>query len=210
MAEPSRLYYVYDPMCSWCYAFVNSWSALQRALPEDVEVVYVLGGLAPDTTEPMPEAMRNMIRQTWRKIEETVPGVHFNFDFWTLNTPVRSTYPACRAILAAGKQNPAAGVEMLRAIQHAYYQSARNPSLLETLQECAEAIGLNGAAFRSDLTSDNTDAVLHQELQLAAELNAFSFPSLRLMHQGAVYPIAVDYRDHHTMLKEIDAVINGK
>lgn len=196
-------------MCSWCYAFVNSWSALQRALPAHVDAIYVLGGLAPDTTEPMPDAMRSMIQQTWRKIEKTVPGVHFNFDFWAQNTPVRSTYPACRAVLAARKQNPAAEAEMLLAIQNAYYQLAKNPSLPETLLECAETIGLDSAVFQSDLSSETIDAVLKQELQLAAELNAFSFPSLRLMHRDAIYPIAIDYLDHGAMLKEIAAVINN-
>ncbi|WP_090332604.1 DsbA family protein [Nitrosomonas sp. Nm51] len=195
-------------MCSWCYAFDNSWLKLQQVLPEQVQITCVLGGLAPDTTEPMPEAMRRMIQQTWRKIEKMVPGVRFNYDFWSRNTPVRSTYPACRAILAAKKQNPAVEAQMLRAIQNAYYQFAKNPSLFETLQECAEVIGLDSAEFRSDLSSEYIDSALKQQLHLAAGLNAFSFPSLRLLHQDTAYPITVDYLDHQTMLKDINKVIN--
>lgn len=204
-----RLYYILDPMCSWCYAFTKSWHTLQQVLPEHVQVIYVLGGLAPDTEEPMPEAIRNMIQQTWQKIEKMVPGVHFNYDFWTRNTPIRSTYLACRAILAAKKQNPAAGLSMLQAIQNAYYQDAKNPSLSETLRECAEAIGLDGVMFVSDLESVRIDTQLKQELQMAKKLRAFSFPSLRMMHENRLYQITVDYLDHQKMLSEINAVMSS-
>ena len=139
----SRLFYIHDPMCSWCYAFSPSWAALQQDLPQDIQVVYLLGGLAPDTTEPMPLSMQKNIQQAWQRIEQTVPGIQFNWDFWSHNTPMRSTYPACRAVLAAGKQRAKAAFEMVRAIQMAYYQKAQNPSLPETLQECAREIGLD-------------------------------------------------------------------
>ncbi len=120
----SHLFYIFDPMCSWCYAFAQSWSSLQQVLPAQVRITYVLGGLAPDTTEPMSAAMRSMIQQTWRKIEKTVPNVYFNYDFWVRNTPIRSTYLACRAVLAAEKQDLAASLAMFQAIQTAYYQHA--------------------------------------------------------------------------------------
>jgi len=203
----SRLFYIYDPMCSWCYAFAGCWQRLQDRLPETILISYVLGGLAPDTTDPMPEEMRSMIQQTWRKIEKTVPGVHFNYAFWTENIPVRSTYPACRAILAAARQREAAQVEMLQAVQSAYYQKALNPSLPETLIRCAGEIGLDTVRFATDLASAEIDAALNEELKMARTLKAFSFPSLRLLHEEKLYPVNVDYVDENNMLSEIQAVI---
>ena len=98
---------------------------------------------------------------------------------------------------------------MLQAIQNAYYQSAKNPSSSETLSECAEAIGLDRAVFAADLTSEGIESALKQELKMAAKLRAFSFPSLRMMHEHKLYPITVDYLDHQKMLSEIDAVMSG-
>lgn len=57
-----------------------------------------------------------MVQQVWQRIEQTVPGVHFNWNFWSRNTTIRSTYPACRAVLAAKRQRAAAEPEMIRAI----------------------------------------------------------------------------------------------
>lgn len=196
-------------MCSWCYAFRESWDALQKCLPTNIQVIYILGGLAPDTEQPMPETMRDMIQQTWRKIEKMLPEVRFNHDFWMHNIPIRSTYPACRAILAARKQTEIAEIKMLQAIQHAYYQKAKNPSLAQTLVECAAEIGLDTTIFASDLFSDDIDEALKQELWMTAKLNAYSFPSLRLINENRLYSIAIDYLDYEKMLNEINAVIGN-
>lgn len=204
---PSRLFYIYDPMCSWCYAFEASWRRLQSRLPERVQVTYVLGGLAPDTNEPMPEDLRVMIQQTWQEIEKTVPGVYFNYAFWTSNTPVRSTYPACRAILAARKQRTAAGIDMRREIQKAYYLNALNPSRSETLIQCAREIGLDVALFAADLAGADIQAALEDELRLASTLNAFAFPSLRFQYREKLYSIHVDYSDDEKMLNEIATIM---
>ena len=206
MKSIPRLFYIHDPMCSWCYAFGKSWSALQQDLPRDMEIVYLVGGLAPDTTEPMPLATQKMVQQAWQRIEQTVPGVHFNWDFWSRNTPIRATYPACRAVLAAKKQRTEAEPEMIRAIQTAYYQQAKNPSLLETLQACAREIGLNEEVFIEDLTSPAIESELQHQIQLARSMDVYSYPSLRLVHNNTVYSIAIDYLDYRAMLGEIRTI----
>lgn len=205
MSAP-QIFYIHDPMCSWCYAFSQSWAALQQDLPRNMGIVYLVGGLAPDTTEPMPLATQKMVQQAWRRIEQTVPGVHFNWDFWSRNTPIRSTYPACRAVLAAKKQRAEAEPEMIRAIQTAYYQQAKNPSLPETLQVCAYEIGLDAKTFSEDLKSQVIESELQHQMQLARSMDVYFYPSLRLVINNAVFPIAIDYWDHRTMLDEIKTI----
>ena len=148
------LFYVHDPMCSWCYAFDFSLTALQKELPDFIRIKKIIGGLAPDTTQPMPVELQQNIQQTWRRIEQTVPNMLFNYDFWTINIPIRSTYPACRAILAARQQGADFEDKMIGAIQTAYYQKAKNPSLTSTLVQCALEVGLAVDKFAHDLTSD--------------------------------------------------------
>ena len=90
----TTLFYIHDPMCSWCYAFETSFCALQNTLPASIQVIKLVGGLAQDSTETMPAALQDNIQQTWHRIEQTVPYIRFNYDFWIMNTPIRSTYPA--------------------------------------------------------------------------------------------------------------------
>jgi putative protein-disulfide isomerase len=195
------LYYIHDPMCSWCYAFESSFNMLQQALPSSIKVIKLVGGLAPDTTETMPKQLQQSIQKIWYRIEQTVPNVQFNHDFWSMNTPMRSTYLACRAVLSAKKQY--AEDEMITAIQTAYYQKAQNPSLQSTLIGCAADIGLNVTEFENDLKDMEIERQLQSEISMARNFNVMSYPSLRLKHNGKVASITLDYLNHETMYHEI-------
>ena len=205
----TTLLYIHDPMCSWCYAFVSSLTALQKELPDFIRIKKIAGGLAPDTTNPMPVELQQKIQETWRRIEQTVPNIQFNNEFWIINTPVRSTYPACRAVLAARQQGVDVEDKMIGAIQTAYYQMAKNPSLQSTLLECALNVGLDANRFADDLTSNEIEEELQNEIRIARKLDVISYPSLLLEHNGRLFPVTVDYLDHETMIKEIVSILDN-
>lgn len=197
------LYYIHDPMCSWCWALRPQWLRLLQLLPRDIRVIKLLGGLAPDSDEPMPDAMRERLQTTWRRIEQTVPATRFNFAFWRNTVPRRSTWPACRAVLAARAQGAGRDEAMLDAIQRAYYQQARNPSDNDTLLALAGEIGLDVEAFSRALVSAETQALLQQEMAQAEALGVDSYPSLVLAINGSHWPVPVDYNNADNMLATI-------
>ena len=198
------LYYVHDPMCSWCWGFAPVLGRLLEELPADIRVTRLLGGLAPDTDQPMPEHTRSMVQDHWRKIQTTV-GSEFNFDFWTRCQPRRDTYKACRAVVAASRQG--AEETMIEAIQKAYYLRAMNPSEPETLIDLATELGLDRALFVKDFGSAQTETEFRRQLLLRAELYVRSFPSLVLEHGSAHTLIRHDYQDYRIALKEIKSCI---
>jgi len=169
--KTSTLYYIHDPMCSWCYAFNNTLLQLYQKLPKEVEFSPLLGGLAADTKAPMPAQMRQQIQATWELIEQKVPGVQFNFDFWNnwqKTRPRRATYPACRAVIAAhhfDKNNDDSfEVSMINAIQTAYYRKALNPSDDKVLIQLANEIGLEQPLFQSEFKAHRTHNALKEQM----------------------------------------------
>ncbi|WDE02268.1 DsbA family protein [Thalassomonas actiniarum] len=186
------LYYVYDPMCSWCWGYRPTWQRLQEKLKTTVEIQYLLGGLAPDSDVPMPDEMQTFLQQTWHKISQQL-GTEFNFDFWSRCRPRRSTYPACRAVIIARKYGKEQA--MYLAIQQAYYLQAKNPSDLDTLADLAAAIGLDKTLFKEQLTSRDIEQKLMDEITAARNLPIRGFPSLVLETDDRQLPVALDY--HH-------------
>lgn len=199
------LYYVHDPMCSWCWGFSSTLEALIAALPAGIEFRRLLGGLAEDTDDPMDEVTRAMVQGSWQRIEANIPGIKFNFDFWDKCQPRRSTYPACRAVLAARRHGR--DEDMNKAIQAAYYKQARNPSDDSTLLELAEELAIDVEQFHADLHSDETEKELAAEIALARELFVDSYPSLVLKDGTSEWRIPVDYNDHRPMLELIDDLL---
>ncbi|MFT5117978.1 MAG: putative protein-disulfide isomerase [Kiritimatiellia bacterium] len=210
------LHYIHDPMCSWCWGFRPAWDEIRAALPElrsqlsaELTIDTILGGLAPDSMEAMPLVTQHYVRDHWRRIQEVIPGTEFNYDFWTLCQPRRSTYIACRAVIAAAQQGEQYGELMTLAIQHAYYLQAKNPSDEEVLRGCAESIGINVARFTNSLGSDAVQQLLQADItryhSLAEQAGASGFPSLVLSTEGRSIGILIDYSNAQASLNFIRA-----
>jgi putative protein-disulfide isomerase len=190
-------------MCSWCWGFVPVLRDFLEKLPDEIRVKRLLGGLAPDSDIPMPVDMHHTIESTWRRIQERVPGTVFNYDFWTQCAPRRSTYPACRAVIAARMQGDAFDERMTRAIQLAYYTQARNPSNESTLVKLSGELGLDERVFTDALRSEPVQRQLLAEIELSRQLHATGFPSMVLQMGTAVWPIPIDYNDSAPMLEMV-------
>ena len=193
-------------MCSWCWGYRPVSDKLCANLPESVKLVKIVGGLAPDSDEPMAEELRNKLPQAWERIHGLL-GTEFNFDFWTQCQPRRSTYPACRAVLAAGNQDRYD--EMIDAIQQTYYLRAMNPSDLETLEALSVELGLDSEKFTADIRSAETEAVLQRQVQLARQSPVDGFPSLVLELGSTMIPVQRDYKDHRPSIRHIAKLMSG-
>ena len=200
----TTLYYFHDPMCSWCWGYRPTAELLFAELPEDVVLEKVLGGLAADSDEPMSDELLERIPGHWRTIHEML-GTEFNFDFWTKCKPRRSTYPACRAVIAATNQDREA--DMILAIQQAYYSRAMNPSDTETLEALAEELNLDSDRFVADLRTADTEAELQRQVAFARSSPITGLPALVLGNGDQLTPLRLDYKDHTETLKHLFAII---
>ncbi len=207
MQTDATLYFVHDPMCSWCYAFRPVWAQVEQQLPAGLRVQYVLGGLAPDTDAPMPPETRAYVQGQWHKIMERVPGTRFNFEFWEKCHPRRATYAACRAVLLAREHGRDAEIAMIHAIQDAYYRQARDPSDFATLCELAREVGLPADAFALALNAEPTREALLQEIAFARSIGGDSFPSLFMQRDGVIRSIPHSYTDAAEVIHAIEAAL---
>ena len=192
-------------MCSWCWAFKPTWQKILTSLPQNLIVEYLLGGLAPDNDNPMSPETRKFIMDNWRRIQDTVPATKFNYEFWRLNTPKRSTFIACRAVISAKIQNPKFERAMIDAIQYAYYLKAQNPSEKIILFNLAEDIGLNVQAFKQDLNSTRVNNSLIKEIEFSRMMPINGFPSLVLSKNNTLTQIRINYINANFTINQIIA-----
>lgn len=207
MNSDATFYYIHDPMCSWCWGHRPTWDRLSAKLTPLVPVKTLVGGLAPDSDVPMPEAQREAVAGYWQRIHDLF-GTPFNFDFWTQNTPRRSTYPACRAVIAGRWQG--ADDDMTNAIQEAYYLRAMNPSDNEVLEQLAAELNLDTERFRRDIRSDSLQQAFEEELQWAHSLPIQGFPSMVLQVGKTMWEVPLDYRDERGALEFVKEKLAGR
>ena len=190
-------------MCSWCWAFKPIWDSVKEALLGKVEVDYLLGGLAPDSNQPMPIETREYVKGNWKRIQEMIPDTRFNYDFWTSCEPKRSTYPACRAVICAKQQHPDFENLMIYGIQKSYYLEAQNPSNEDVLINIAKKLGLDINKFKIDLNSSQVNEILLDEIKLTKSMKINSMPSLVLQINDTLKAIDIDYLDANYIVKQI-------
>lgn len=175
-----------------------------KGLPKEIETIRLLGGLAPDSDNPMPEDMRQLVKGHWQAIQQQVPATQFNYDFWVDCDPRRSTYPACRAVVAARNQGTKFDAEMTLAIQEAYYLNARNPYDYSTLIALSDEIGLDKDKFVQDINSPDTNEILLQEIKQSRCMSLNSFPSLLLVNGEKQLRVRPDYINADAMLEQVN------
>ena len=175
------LYLIVDPMCSWCWGFRSAWQSFVREIPSSVTIKFLMGGLAPDSDEPMDTKTKTYIQSAWRSVADRT-GAKFNHQFWDVCQPRRSTYPACRAVITAGLQLTGSRERYYEALQRAYFLDARNPSDYETLIALAKEIGLDPVQFQEDLGSSVVQQTFREELNQVRSLGVSGFPTV-IWHQ---------------------------
>ena len=194
-----------DPMCGWCYGFQPELDEFLECYPAS-KVDWIMGGLAPDTKEPMDEHLKHTIASYWHQIEEKT-RVSFNHDFWERNTPYRSTYAACRAVISAETINAGSAQSMVKAIQSAYYLEAKNPALDATLFECAKAIGLDPIYFSEAYTAIDTEERFQQHLMLTRQLRVNGFPALfYISDNNDAYPLTLGFCEAGALNTQLELV----
>jgi putative protein-disulfide isomerase len=205
-SKMATLYFYHDPMCSWCWGYRPVSDQVLSNLPHSLRLVKIVGGLAPDSDEPMPDSLLEGLPKAWSRIHELL-GTEFNFDFWTKCKPRRSTYAACRAVLAAGKQDRYD--EMIDAIQRAYYLRAMNPSDLDTLELLSSELGLDAKKFADQIRSAEIEDELQQQINFSRQSPIDGFPSLVIEIDGQLITVKRDYKDPQPTLDHIDQLISG-
>ncbi len=72
------LWYIADPMCSWCWGFMPVIEAIRHEYGGRLKVELLLGGLRPGTKEPMQSTQREEICHHWRAVQR-MTGQPFTF-----------------------------------------------------------------------------------------------------------------------------------
>jgi len=201
-----RFIYVMDPMCAWCHGFQPELDDFLQ--PQSAPAVdWIMGGLAPDNNQPMDPQLQQTIAAYWHQIE-AISRARFNHEYWQVNTPYRSTYAACRAVIAAESLQANSTESMVKAIQAAYYHAAKNPSLPETLIDYATSLGLDPQQFSDAWQSPATEQRFQQHLAITQQLKVQGFPALFCVddkHQA--HPLTLGFCQTADLLQRLDQLM---
>jgi putative protein-disulfide isomerase len=174
----AHLIYFADPMCSWCWGFSPVIAAVGERFGERAPIRLVLGGLRPGTTEPMSAKARAEMPHHWDAVREASGQPFDGESFARRDGFVYDTDPACRAVVAARRQDAAAALPYLAAAQSAFYAEGRDVTQREVLTDLARKLGLDDGRFEQDLVTDEVKDETWSDYATSQNAGVRGFPTL--------------------------------
>ncbi len=196
MAErkDKEVFYVGDPMCSWCYGFTKINLSLQEQCKGRAKVSLVVGGLHIDWTEPQDDDRKRFLREHWEEIGER-SGQPFVFDILDRDDFVYNTEPACRAAVTARVMHDhTKALEFFVELQRAFYAENIDVTQPGPLRELAEGFGLDGKAFAQLFDTDDLKTETMNDFQFARALGVNGFPTMVVREDESYAYLTVGYQ----------------
>lgn len=198
----SKLIYIADPMCSWCYGFSPELSKVVDQLDDHTDFSIVLGGLRPYNTETM-EQLGDFLQGHWKEVNQR-SGQPFKFDILQDHSFVYDTEPACRAVALMRQIKPDQAFAFFKAIQQAFYAENKNTNLTDTYVSLAADFGVDTEIFRTAFESEDMKTRVKEDFNYAGQLGVRGFPTLVLQEGDKYYLISNGYMKASKVLHQIE------
>jgi predicted DsbA family dithiol-disulfide isomerase len=171
-----RLRYYTDPACPASWAAEPLLRSLLIEFGGDVQITYVMGGLA---REYGGDLSRHVIE--WLDAADR-SGMPLDPRIWH-EAPLRSTYPACMAVKAAAEQGADATGRYLRSLREGIMCRRRRLDSAEALVEEARSAALDVQRFRIDLESHAIVEAFGADLE-EARSERLALPAIRFVGEA--------------------------
>jgi putative protein-disulfide isomerase len=178
-----ELIIVADPMCSWCWGFAPSLSAIRQNYADHVALTLVVGGLRAGNDKIMDNESKGYIRHHWEEVNKAT-GQPFDFDFFNRDNFIYDTEPACRACVTMRGLKPEATLNYLELLHKSFYANNQDITDTSVLASLAVSVGVDADEFTQTLLSNDARAATYDDFQIARNLGVTGFPTIVAVDKG--------------------------
>ncbi|MEX2336473.1 MAG: DsbA family protein [Fulvivirga sp.] len=207
--------YYTDPLCCWSWGFEPQWRRLRYEYAESLNWRYVVGGMLVDWNsynDPVNSVSKPaQMGPVWKEAKH-LSGMPVNDHIWVENPP-KSSYPACLAVKAAGRQGPEAEEKYLRKAREAVMTDLVDISQREVLLSLAGQVAednpdaFDPVKFRKDLVAKSTLDLLKKDLRKVKIQGISRYPSLVIKSDSRRGVIITGYRPYEVVVQAMRQVM---
>lgn len=213
-AATAELVYVYDPVCSWCWAFGPEVRSLHQQLSSrGVSLRVISGGMIlPPNTKPALE-LQGFLADVLPQMEEYT-GRNISPLFWQniarSNTHVFNSLPGSIALSAVKRLAPELALEYASRMQAAQYELGLDIGSYTILESVAVQLGLDAGKFKAMYTNPETERQARQDFAFAQQMGIRGFPTLLLIKDGKRHMLTSGYKKSEELLNMAEILLGNK
>ncbi len=200
-----KLVYVVDAYCGWSYGFAPTATEIVRRHP-DLDVEVVCGGLFIGPRR-VPIREFGYVQGANRKISE-LTGAKFGAGYERLiadGTFVMDSEAAARGVFALRQAAEGRDLELVAAVQHAFYVEGLSLSDPATYRAIAESAGLDADSVVRAFGGKAASAAAKDDFDRAASLGVDSFPTLLAVNAHSATVLAVGHASVDQIQRRLEA-----
>ncbi|MFP6583163.1 MAG: DsbA family protein [Candidatus Hydrogenedentota bacterium] len=204
MAESARkLFYIADPMCSWCYGFAGVIQGIHAQYQDRIDIRLVTGGLRVGSAHRLTDKFRATLSEHWKEVEKET-GQAFNYDFAVPEGFVYDTEPSCRAAVVMRRNKGNEVFPFFETLHKAFYMGNRDLTDAEILCELAEAHDLKAETFMTEFNDDVVKQETYDDFAFGHGLGLQGFPSIVLQDARGLALLTSGYQHFEALSPIVD------
>jgi len=174
------LWYIADPMCSWCWGFAPIIKSIRLNYSEQLKIEPVMGGLRSGKLA-MASEQRAEILNHWKAVNE-MTGQPFSFEGAMPEGFIYDTEPSCRGMVAMALINPSLVFSLLESIQFSFYVEQKDVTNPRVLAELAGKIGVDMDLYLQVFESDDAKKKVSIHFNKVRQWGVNSFPTIAVQN----------------------------
>ncbi|MBC7384309.1 MAG: DsbA family protein [Bacteroidia bacterium] len=210
MQAKTKIIYVFDPMCGWCYGFsaVIQKAAQKYAGEFDFEIIS--GGMVVGEREGPVGDFADYILSAYKRVEEAsgvIFGEAYLAQLKTKQLYSSSVKPAI-AIEVFKNFHPLQAITFAAALQKAYFMDGLDLSKDEVYKALIKPYGINETIFLKSLNDDAMRKKTYDGFKQAANLGVNGYPAVMAFKNGKYYALTNGFTDYETLEKSLEKIKN--
>lgn len=205
----TKIYYVMDTMCGWCYGFSDVITKIQEKYKEVYDFSVLPGGMWIDeNVKVINDSLGTYIKGHNAKIEELTGkkfGEGYNKNVLENSDIVLDSFPGAKAIVLIQRLKKDATFSFLKKIQEAFFIEGKDTNNLETYIEIAESFGISKEEFEKEFVSEALEDETLKYFNMVAAMGALSFPTVIMVEGDKGRIISQGYNK----FEELDKILSS-
>ena len=197
------LWYIADPMCSWCWGFAPIVKAIRLNYSEHLKIELVMGGLRPGTKLAMASEQRAEILSHWKAVNGRT-GQPFSFEGAMPEGFIYDTEPSCRAVVAMALINPELVFSLLESIQFSFYVEQKDVTNPKMLAQLAGKTGVDIESYIQVFESDEARNKVSIHFNKVRRWGVNSFPTIAVQNATGYSILNRGYCPLDSLRKKLD------
>lgn len=184
--EKDTIYYLYDPLCGWCYGFSPVMQAFEKQNKDNFHFEIISGGMMTGSNVQSYAAMKNFISGAYKRVENGT-GIKFGEAFLKALDKGTATFSSTEPsiVLEVFKSyQPENAIAFASNIQKAIYLDGIEPTVFEQYKPYVEKWGIDFAEFLSKTKEAIFVAKTNAGFRQSSNFGVSGFPTVILSQKG--------------------------